>query len=200
MVHLFGADDGGADRRASLPRLALQPLGRAPLPVAHGDVVDDGVAADGLDGLRGTGVAHAAPDDDPELRFPVDRVRRLRKRDRVAGPGEGRRELGEERGMGRQLPLHLFEGRVTTGARSASASAVRGPRACGSAPNQSKAPTSSAGGCTSTTLSPSINPAMVPSAVRMVTRRTAGQALVRNARRRLAEDTAAMLMAAPDAS
>src|SRR5205085_2609888 len=67
VVDLVRAHQHGADGRAVLPGLALQPLRGSPLPVAHGDVVHDGVAGDGGRRLDGTGTTNPAADHEAEL-------------------------------------------------------------------------------------------------------------------------------------
>ena len=109
MVDLVGRDECRPQRRARLPRLALQPLTRAPLPVAHRDIVADRVAADRAGRLVRRYVAHPAADDEGQLPLPVHGLRRLRQPDRVARPDQGGGELGEQRGVVRQLGAHFLD-------------------------------------------------------------------------------------------
>src|SRR5581483_9971844 len=88
-------------------RLALQPLQRAVLEVARGDVVDDRVAGDRRPGLLEGGMPYLSPDDHTQLGLPVDLVGAGGHLDRVAGADQRAGELGEQGGVFGQVAAHL---------------------------------------------------------------------------------------------
>ena len=106
-AHLVGRDQPRPDRRGVLPGLALQPLERAVLPVAHGHVVGDGEPGDGVGGLGAGCVPDAAADHQRQLRLPVDLMRRGRQHDVVvSAPIRASRNLANNVGcVGSSWPI-----------------------------------------------------------------------------------------------
>ncbi len=104
---LVGGDQERPDRGRGLPGLALHPFGGPSLPAAHGDVVGDGVAGDVVGGVRFGDAPAFGADDDGQFAFPVQPVVLLRHGDGIGRAGERAGELGEDRGVGRQLLARL---------------------------------------------------------------------------------------------
>ena len=172
------------ERRRRLPRLALQELRRAGLPVAHRDVVEDRVAGDRRRGLVEPAVADRRADDDGQLGLPVDGRRRRRQHDVVVGADQRRAVLGEDgREVGR-LAAHLGdvvavvepdaddlvgvrdERRVVEPARPPARPPEAAAAIAGQSGSASSAPTSAASSTVAT--SPSMRTARWPLSRRMV--------------------------------
>ena len=105
---LVGGDQPRPDRRGVLPGLALQPLERAVLPVAHRDVVGDGEPGDGVGGLGAGGAPDAACRSPARARPPSRPVRsRLAARCRRARRSRASRNLANSVGCVGELVAHL---------------------------------------------------------------------------------------------
>ena len=106
-ARLVRRDEPRPERRRGLPRLALQELRRAVLPVAHRDVVEHRVAGDRRRRRVEVAVADRRADDHGELGLPVDRRRLRRQHDVVVGADQRRAVLGEDRREVGRLAAHL---------------------------------------------------------------------------------------------
>ena len=106
---LVGGDEPRADRRRAVPRLALHPLVRLRLVVAHRHVVGDRVAGDVLQRVGLGDAAGARADDDDQLALVVDRLRFRRHRYVVERAAQRRRELREQHRVVRRLAVRLLD-------------------------------------------------------------------------------------------
>ena len=106
----LGGDQERTDRGETVEALPERPLARPVLHVARAHVVNGQVAAHVRQGLVLRHVPGLAPDHDAELALVVDRAAQRRQHDRVVRPGQGRRELREDRRPGGQVLAGL--GRV----------------------------------------------------------------------------------------
>jgi hypothetical protein len=89
--------------------LALQPLDGAELVVAHGNVVQDGVAGDVVRGVGFGNPAALLADHNGEFGLPVDGVRFLRQGQVIVRADQGFLVLGEQGGVLRNFPAHFLD-------------------------------------------------------------------------------------------
>src|SRR5499425_2146937 len=94
-----GRHQHGAHGAESVEGLALEPLGMPLLQIARGDVVDDGVAEDVLEGVGAADVVAARPNDRGQLHFVVELARHRVVHHVVPGANHRRARLGEVHGM-----------------------------------------------------------------------------------------------------
>src|SRR5262245_3934396 len=94
-----GRHQHGAHGAEGVEGFALEPLGVPLLQVARGDVVDDGVAEDVLEGVGAADVVSARPDDRGQFHLVVELARHRVVHHVVAGADHRRAWLGEVHGM-----------------------------------------------------------------------------------------------------
>src|ERR1700691_6323914 len=85
IANFVGGHDPRPERPVGIERLAQRHRWRTALPVAHAHVVYDHVAGDHLVGAIARHMAASPPDYESELAFVVQRRRRARQVDRIAG-------------------------------------------------------------------------------------------------------------------
>ena len=104
---LVGGDQPRADRGGVLPRLALQPLERAVLPVAHRDVVGDGEPGDRVGCLRRAARRTRVPITSASSASQSTESESGGSTMSSCAPIERLAELGEQRGVRGELVAHL---------------------------------------------------------------------------------------------
>ena len=124
-VHLVRRDQVRADGSAAVPGLALHPLVRLVLVVAHGDVVADGVAEHVVQRVRLADPAGRLADDDGKLALVVDLGGRAGDVDRGVRPGQAARELREQHGVVGVAAPGLFDVRLVVQADADDLGGVR---------------------------------------------------------------------------